>query len=88
MHDSDPGALFDHVGTELGTRGLACLHLVMPRADQSSGVNALDPNAPARLRQRLTARSSPRSGVRTAQVQRWLFGVRCTYLLPEGEGKA
>lgn len=46
MHDSDPGALFDHVTAKLGERGLAYLHLVEPRADQTSDVNALDPNAP------------------------------------------
>ncbi|MFE1601234.1 alkene reductase [Methylobacterium sp. ID0610] len=46
MKDSDPGALFDHVTTELGRRGLAYLHVVEPRADQTSDVNALDPNAP------------------------------------------
>ncbi|MFH6785125.1 MULTISPECIES: alkene reductase [Methylobacterium] len=46
MRDSDPGALFDHVAAELGTRGLAYLHVVEPRADQSSDVNALDPDAP------------------------------------------
>ncbi|WP_018261463.1 alkene reductase [Methylobacterium sp. WSM2598] len=46
MRDSDPGALFDHVTAELGRRGLAYLHVVEPRADQTSDVNALDPNAP------------------------------------------
>lgn len=46
MGDSNPGALFDHVATELGKRGLAYLHVVEPRADQNSDVNALDPNAP------------------------------------------
>ncbi|UEM05387.1 alkene reductase [Skermanella rosea] len=46
MSDEDPGALFDHVTTELGTRGLAYLHLVEPRADQNSDTNALDPEAP------------------------------------------
>lgn len=46
MRDSDPGALFDHVTAELGTRGLAYLHVVEPRADQNSDTNALDPNAP------------------------------------------
>lgn len=55
MRDSDPGAVFDYVGTELGKRDLAYLHLVEPRADQSSDVNALNPDAPdatARLRKR------------------------------------
>lgn len=46
MRDSDPGALFDHVGAVLHGRGLAYLHLVEPRADQTSDVNALDPEAP------------------------------------------
>lgn len=46
MGDSDPGALFDYVGRELGTRGLAYLHVVEPRADQSSDVNAIDHDAP------------------------------------------
>ncbi|GAC1343906.1 MAG: alkene reductase [Acetobacteraceae bacterium] len=46
MHDSDPGALFGHVATELAPRGLAYLHLVEPRADQSSDVNAIDPSKP------------------------------------------
>lgn len=55
MAESDPGALFDHVATALGTRGLAYLHLVEPRADQASDVNALDaeaPDASARFRTR------------------------------------
>ena len=46
MSDSDPGTLFDYVTSELGTRGLAYLHVVEPRADQNSDTNALDPNAP------------------------------------------
>jgi N-ethylmaleimide reductase len=46
MHDSDPGALFDHAAAQLRQRGLAYLHVVEPRADQNSDVNALDPNAP------------------------------------------
>ena len=46
MEDSDPGALFDHVSAELGARGHAYLHVVEPRADQNSDVNALDPGAP------------------------------------------
>jgi N-ethylmaleimide reductase len=46
MHDSDPGAILDHVGAALGARGLAYLHVVEPRADQGSDVNALNPNAP------------------------------------------
>lgn len=44
--DSDPLALYSFVCAELGKRGLAYLHLVEPRADQSSDVNALDANAP------------------------------------------
>jgi N-ethylmaleimide reductase len=46
MHDSDPGAILDHVGAALGARGLAYLHVVEPRADQGSDVNALNPHAP------------------------------------------
>ena len=46
MSDRDPGALFDYVAGELGARGLAYLHIIEPRADQNSDVNALDPNAP------------------------------------------
>jgi N-ethylmaleimide reductase len=46
MNDSDTQALFDHAAAELGKRGLAYMHLVEPRADQNSDVNALDPNAP------------------------------------------
>ena len=46
MADSDTGALFDHVATELGRRGLAYLHLVEPRADQTSDTNALHADAP------------------------------------------
>jgi N-ethylmaleimide reductase len=55
MSDSDPGTLYDHVAAELGRRGLAYLHLVEPRADQNSDINALDPDAPdasSRLRSR------------------------------------
>lgn len=50
MSDSDPGALFDHVGAELGRRGLAYLHLVEPRADQGTTEDA--PEVSARLRGR------------------------------------
>ncbi len=46
MKDSDPGALYDHVAGELGARGLAYLHVVEPRADQTSDVNAINPDAP------------------------------------------
>jgi N-ethylmaleimide reductase len=46
MADSDTGALFDHAATVLGQRRLAYLHLVEPRADQSSDVNAFHPDAP------------------------------------------
>ena len=46
MSDGDPGALFDHLAAELGRRGLAYLHVVEPRADQTSDTNALDPDAP------------------------------------------
>lgn len=50
MSDSDPGALYDHVGAELGRRGIAYLHLVEPRADQDGGDGA--PEVSARLRGR------------------------------------
>jgi N-ethylmaleimide reductase len=53
MSDSDPAALHDHVGQVLGQRGLAYLHVVEPRADQNSDVNAIDdtaPDAASRLR--------------------------------------
>jgi N-ethylmaleimide reductase len=46
MTDSDTGALFDHVAAELGRRHLAYLHLVEPRADQTSDVNAFHADAP------------------------------------------
>ncbi|MBR0656620.1 alkene reductase [Plastoroseomonas arctica] len=46
MRDSDTGALFDHVVGALAPRGLAYLHLVEPRADQTSDVNALHADAP------------------------------------------
>lgn len=46
MADADTRALFEHAVQSLGTRGLAYLHLVEPRADQNSDVNALDPDAP------------------------------------------
>jgi N-ethylmaleimide reductase len=46
MSDSDPAALYDHVGAALSHYGLAYLHVVEPRADQSSDVNAIDPDAP------------------------------------------
>lgn len=55
MHDSNPGALFDHVAAALRAYRLAYLHVVEPRADQNSDTNALDPNAPdaaSRLRER------------------------------------
>ena len=46
MGDSDPATLYAHVGAELARRGLAYLHVVEPRADQTSDVNAIDPDAP------------------------------------------
>lgn len=55
MGDSDHEALFDHVAAELGRRRVAYLHVVEPRADQGSDVNALDASAPdasARFRAR------------------------------------
>lgn len=46
MRDSNTLALFEHAAAELGRRQVAYLHVVEPRADQSSDVNALDPLAP------------------------------------------
>ena len=46
MADSDTGALFDYAATELGRRGIAYLHLVEPRADQTSDTNAIHADAP------------------------------------------
>lgn len=46
MEDSDTPSLFRYAASELGVRNLAYLHVVEPRADQSSDINALDPNAP------------------------------------------
>lgn len=46
MCDSDPAALYAHVGAELGKRGLAYIHVVEPRADQNSDTNAIDADAP------------------------------------------
>jgi N-ethylmaleimide reductase len=46
MHDSDTHALFSHAASELGSRRLAYLHLVEPRANQNSDTNALNPDAP------------------------------------------
>jgi N-ethylmaleimide reductase len=46
MKDSNPGALYDHVAAELSSRDLAYLHIVEPRADQASDVNAIDAAAP------------------------------------------
>lgn len=46
MTDSDPAQLFEHVAAALGTRGLAYIHVIEPRADQNSDTNALDPDAP------------------------------------------
>lgn len=46
MQDSDTPSLFRYAASELGARNLAYLHVVEPRADQSSDVNALDPDAP------------------------------------------
>lgn len=46
MADSDTLALFDHAARELGTRGIAYVHVVGPRADQNSDVNAIDSDAP------------------------------------------
>ncbi len=46
MRDSDTLALFQHAAAQLGRRQIAYLHVVEPRADQSSDVNAIDPLAP------------------------------------------
>ena len=46
MADSDTGALFDAAATALGRRGIAYLHLVEPRADQTSDTNAIHADAP------------------------------------------
>jgi N-ethylmaleimide reductase len=46
MIDSDGFAIWRHAARELGERGLAYLHLVEPRAEKSSDVNALYPDAP------------------------------------------
>ena len=45
MGDSDPASLYAYVGTALGRYGLAYLHVVEPRADQTSDVNAIDASA-------------------------------------------
>ncbi|MCG5240561.1 alkene reductase [Azospirillum doebereinerae] len=46
MADSDPAALHAHVGAALATRKLAYLHVVEPRADQTSDTNAIKADAP------------------------------------------
>ncbi|MBB2200617.1 alkene reductase [Gluconacetobacter tumulisoli] len=46
MADRDPAGLHAHVGGELARRALAYLHVVEPRADQQSDVNAIDADAP------------------------------------------
>ncbi|PTQ07516.1 alkene reductase [Sphingomonas oleivorans] len=46
MADSDPAALYQHVGAALSERRLAYLHVVEPRADQQSDINAIDADAP------------------------------------------
>lgn len=46
MADSDPAALYKHVGDKLARRGLAYLHVVEPRADQNSDTNTIDADAP------------------------------------------
>lgn len=45
MSDSNPASLYGYVGAELARRGLAYLHVVEPRADQQSDVNAIDASA-------------------------------------------
>jgi N-ethylmaleimide reductase len=57
--DSFPGALYDRVTTELNRREIAYIHLIEPRADQNSDVNALDataPDAAARFRTRFAGK--------------------------------
>ncbi|CAO3438159.1 alkene reductase [Azospirillum doebereinerae] len=46
MADSDSAALHAHVGAALATRKLAYLHVVEPRADQTSDTNAIKADAP------------------------------------------
>lgn len=46
MADSQTAELFRHAARQLGTRGIGYIHLVEPRADQNSDVNAVDPDAP------------------------------------------
>jgi N-ethylmaleimide reductase len=46
MLDSEGFAVWRHAARELGERGLAYLHLVEPRTDQNSDINALHPDAP------------------------------------------
>jgi N-ethylmaleimide reductase len=46
MFDSEGFAVWRHAARELGERGLAYLHLVEPRTDQNSDINALHPDAP------------------------------------------
>lgn len=46
MADSDPAALYAHVGKALSERNIAYLHVVEPRADQQSDTNAIDADAP------------------------------------------
>ena len=48
MDASDTAELFRHAAAQLGTRGLAYLHLVEPRPDQLAGLGTADPAAPLR----------------------------------------
>lgn len=46
MADSETTLLFNHAARALGERDIGYIHLVEPRADQNSDVNAVDPDAP------------------------------------------
>ena len=46
MHDSDPIALFKYAIEQLSARGLAYLHLIEPRASESSRTGKVDFSAP------------------------------------------
>ena len=50
MHDSDPGALFNHVARGLGDRGVAYLHVIEPRVRGSAEVGELPPIAAETLK--------------------------------------
>jgi N-ethylmaleimide reductase len=50
MHDSDPGALFNHVARGLRDRGVAYLHVIEPRVKGSAEVGELPPVAAETLK--------------------------------------